>query len=398
MTREPLSTSSSDVTPIAHRPQMVDPAQAGRPGGPHAYGVPLACLLAIVLVLVFEIGFVYQFRYRFWDSTYSLAEIKRKLLVSDAPADDVAIFGNSRFYHLDPDNLKAVFGEDARITNYAWAWCGMEIYEPMLRGLIDSGRKPTLLIVDANAEMFGYDESLLTTAGDPSNQFRYRQTAPFWQGLRFQLAQEQWGPAWDTFSSKMVPPSVLYGERVPRELRRFLKDQKLPKPRQDFDRMVGHWQEHGWFQYAPERISEWAEYVHAESTNGPYKLMENGKYLAVYEKFLSLAQRHGVTVVMLPVPHNELQYDAYIENGVYAAYDAWLNEMQAKYPVFHAPAPRWQKWGGMLADAGHLNQAGIERHWELSNEMLNGLKAEGKLPQELVSGGGDNVTPQAERE
>lgn len=373
MTQEPSSTSSSDIAPIGGQAQRIDPAQAGRPIQ-YSYGWPRAAALAVALVVTFEAGFVYKFRYRFWDSTYSLAEIKRNLLTSDIPADDIAILGNSRFYHIDPHRLKAVFGDNLRITNYAWAWCGTEVYEPMLRAMIHSGRKPKVVIVDANPELFGYKEYLLSTAGDPSNQSRYRQTAPFWPGLRFQLVRGLWGPAWDTLSARITPPSVNYGERVANGVERAIKDQKLPKPRQDFGQMVEHWRQHGWLQFAPERVSEWAEYEHLETLNGPYIVNKNPHVLESYERFLALAQEHGVEVILLPIPHNELQYAAYERNGVFAAYDKWLNEMQAKYPVFRAPAPRWQTWPGMLADAGHLNKAGIQRHMELIVTMLNELR------------------------
>lgn len=364
MMRGRLSISSSDEMP---RPQSRRRAAAW----------PWAALLAVVLVAAFEMGFVYQFRYRFWDSTYSLAEIKRRLLTSGAPADDVAILGNSRFYHVDPERLKEVFGPDARITNYAWAWCGMDIYEPMLRGMINAGRTPRIVIVDANAEMFGYRPELLSLAGDPSNQSRYNQTAPLLPGLRTELAQQLWGPAWHTFSSYLTPPSVVYGERVGKGLERLLKQRKLPKPRKDFTTYVEQWQQHGWFQFAAERVSDWDEYRHVETINGPYTLFDNPQARQAYERFLRLAQAHNVRVILLPVPHNTLQYEAYLRNGVYAAFDQWLNAMQEKYPVFSAPAPRWQDWPGMLGDAGHLNSAGIQRHMDLMVEMLKQVQEDG---------------------
>jgi len=363
MTPGRLSISSSEKVcgpTTRERPECDSPVrEAVRP---HKF--PVAAVIAICLVLAFEIGYVHHYRYRFRDSTYSLAELKRNLMTSSAKPDDVAIFGNSRFYHVDPARLKEVFGKDARITNYAWARCGVETYEAMLQGLIAAHRPPKVLLVDGNPEFFGYREELLTISGDPANQSRYSQTAPFFSALRVELAQHLYGPAWQTIEDFLTPPSIFYGERVRKGVKRLLEDRRSPKPRQNFGPIVGEWQHQGWLQFAPERIADEQEFYEREKLYGPYKLYDNRHVQQSYERFLALAQKHDIVVIMLQVPVNRLVFDSYESTGVFDAYGKWLDGLEKQFPVFKAPPPRRQYWPGALGDAGHLNRAGIRQHMD----------------------------------
>src|SRR5690606_16101436 len=96
------------------------------PASPRRYGFPLAAVMAVVALMMIEVGLVWKNRYFWWDANYILLEKKREMLTDGGAPDDVAIFGSSRFYHVRPQMVKSIIGEDKKVTNYSWGWCGVE--------------------------------------------------------------------------------------------------------------------------------------------------------------------------------------------------------------------------------------------------------------------------------
>src|SRR5687768_2559704 len=141
MTLDRSSTSNSEVQQLA----------SDRDQKPLSRRYPIAAVTTLVLICVLEI-LVYTSREFYWDANYLLLEKKRDALTGAVPADDVAIFGSSRFYHVRPQAIKEVVGLDKRVTNYSWGWCGVEAYEAMLRGLINAGRLPKVIVTDSYPE------------------------------------------------------------------------------------------------------------------------------------------------------------------------------------------------------------------------------------------------------
>src|SRR5688572_28683567 len=111
-----------------HHPAPAESAMGQAPQRPasHLRSIPIAAVLALLLILLFEAGFIWQYRYHFWDANYILLEKKRQAMNAPLPPDDLAILGSSRFYHVQPEPLARLLGPGSRVTNYAWGHCGVE--------------------------------------------------------------------------------------------------------------------------------------------------------------------------------------------------------------------------------------------------------------------------------
>lgn len=333
---------------------------------------PIAALAALALVIAFEAG-VWKYRYRLWDGHQVLSEKKRKVLLAAAEPDTIAIFGVSRFYHLRPDEIANTLGTDIQVTNYSWRWCGIEAYEAMLRGLIQARRVPKLILVDGIPEILGYKPYLVNARDNEIFQIGLAQTAPRLALLRTIVGLKEWKWFWNTITYTATPPSTLYRESVSSGLHRLIREGTLPPLPENYETVVETWEQKGWLVFAAGKRGTDKEYRQLEQLTGPYKLYDNLLTLRAYERFLRLAERHGTRVILLPVPSNPLIYDAYKREGVFDAYDQWLNTLEKKHTNFQAPAPRWLNWPEAMGDAGHVHEEGAERHMRLILEMLNEL-------------------------
>ena len=346
--------------------------------GFHVRRLPYAALLALALVGVFEFAFVWQNRYRLWNTDYSLVDAKRQKLQSGEPPDEVAIFGVSRFYHVDPQVVAEAMSVQ-RVSNYSWASCGMETYEVMLRALISPDRKPRVILVDSFPEIFSYRPELLKAMGDEMNQTRYLETVPMWAAL-----QTAWrlgdGPMADKLLAyNLMPPSARYSSRVIRGLKSLKGTGALPDYPKEFDRKVGAFNRTGWFTYPSpaDRVATEEEFIHLEKVTGSGTLRDNPYARKVFEDFIGMAQMENIRVVMLPVPNSERAYRVNETEGIFAAHERWLDKLEAAYANFHAPKPRHIVMPGKLGDATHVNLAGAQEHMKLIGEILRAEKLPG---------------------
>lgn len=334
--------------------------------------MPLAAAGAVVLIGLFELGFVWSNRHRLWDANYTLLEKKRDALSAPTEADTIAVFGTSRLYHVDPKRLQAFLPPGSRVTNYSWSWCGIEAYEAMLRGLINAGRIPKILLVEAQPELFGYTYQRLSVTGPDYFAQRYAETAPFGAALRTTIGLKEWQQAWNLLTYNLSPPSLLYQDRVKPALAHLLRQGALPDRPANYDFLVTRWETDGCFNYVnpPDKVADPAEFAALETETGPWTLRQHPALQHALSRMLKLAQKHDIRIIMIPVPNNDLAYQKFEANGVFATYDKWLDSLQQKFPNFSAPGPRYCAWPGMLGDAGHLNAAGTERHMNLVTEIL----------------------------
>jgi len=143
----------------------------------------------------------------------------------------------------------------------------------------------------------------------------------------------------------------------------------------EYGAIVSAWEEQGWFYFGdPGHASEEAEFEALEKATGPYKLRKNSRISRRYERFVRLANEHGIQVIMLPLPNNGLVFDKFRQFGIYARYDKWLNDLERRYANFHAPKPRWLCWPGLLTDGLHVNAVGAHKHMELVSDILSSVK------------------------
>jgi hypothetical protein len=342
------------------------------------HAAPLAAIAAILLIVLFEVGFVWQFRYHIWDANYIFLEQKREKLTGDSPADDVAILGSSRFLHLRPAAISQAFG-GATVTNYSWGYCGIEAYEAMLRGLITAGRAPKLVIVDGMPEIFGYNTAMLTVTQAPKLRTGFAVTAPFWATVRTEIGQKEWKTAWQLIAQRMTPPSTLYRDWVTAALKVLLSTGHLPPLPDGYEETAGAWKRQGWTNFAPPAsVATEADFKAFAKETGPYILRKESKKVAWrYERFIRLAAEHDIEILSVAVPNNDLVYAEFNQNGIYDHYSDWLEHLQRKYPNFHAPPPYYMHWPGMLGDAIHVNAAGAARHMNLVLQQIIKLQKAG---------------------
>lgn len=329
---------------------------------------PWAALLALVVIVLFEYGFVWKNRHQIWDANYTLLEKKRRLLTGDTPPDSIAVLGTSRFYHLNPQAIAGLLPPGALVHNYAWGWAKLETYEAMLRGMVAAGRAPKAVVVDGLPELFAYNPDTLEGTGIE----RYAETTPFTSALSTALRVHDWPTAWQLVSYHLTPPSTRYGDRVVRALRHLRARHTLPPLPEDYDKLVTTWQKQGWFQFAPpQHVASMADFRDLQIATGPWVVRENEKYTRIYEHFVAYAASQGIRVIMLPVANNPLAYDVFQSVGILARYDRWLADLQHKYPNFSAARPHAFTWGQeVMGDAGHLNAAGVARHMPMALEQL----------------------------
>lgn len=352
---------------------MTNPtAYTDHPAPGHRRGsraLPLAAAVACALVVAFEAG-VWKSRHFLWDANYILLETKRAAMAAPAPADDVAVLGSSRFYHVRPDAISAALG-GARVTNYAWGYCGVEAYEAILRGLIQAGRTPKTVLVDGVPEIFAYKRELLSATKSEGLRTGLAVTAPASAAITTALAAHEYATGWQFLARKLTPPSTLNRQALATATKNFLKTGKKPALPPGYDRLVETWQRQGWFYFTDSaQIGSPADFNANAHVTGPWELRKSPGATAAYERFIALAARHNVQVILAPVPNNELAFNAFDRLGVYHRYDAWLTDLERRYPNFRAPAPRWYCWPGLLGDALHVNAAGAEKHMAQITQML----------------------------
>lgn len=358
MTHARSSTSSSKLND--QQPQ--DPARK--------YGFPLAAVMAVVALLVIEGGLVWKNRHYWWDANYILLEKKRDMLTSGGAPDDVAIFGSSRFYHVRPQIVKSIIGEDKKVTNYSWGWCGVETYEAMLRGLIQNDRKPRVLILDGYPEIYGYPGHLMSITSHDVSRVGFLQTTPKMAALRTVAGLKEWKTLWGCLTHYATPPTAANRAGLIAAGKKWLAGEGLALPR-DYDLMVTSWEEQGWFLFTPpDRVAGTEEFLELEKHTGPYKEYDNGAIEHAYERVIRLAQKNDIRVILLPAPNNTYVYEKFTKHGVYLKYDRMLHKLEADYPNFTAPPPRWFAWPGTLGDSNHVNAAGAEKHLQVLTDLL----------------------------
>ncbi len=334
-------------------------------------GLPVAALTAAASIFLFETSFVWQYRHHFWDANYILLEKKRERLTQAQKPDDIAILGSSRFYHLQPGAIADLVGNGARVSNYSWAYCGVEAYESMLRGLLTAGRAPRTILVDGCPEICSFPSRLLTARDSEEYRTRLAVTVPFRAGIQTAVGQNAWNVAWDLFAYHVTPPSTVYREKVKAGLTTLLKTRELPPLPPNYENFVGNWLEQGWFYFAlPERVAGPEDFQMLENATGPPLLRDNASVAASYERFVQLADANNINIIMLAVPTNPRMYQGFQEQRVFEKYDGWLTDLERMHSNFVAPGPRWMVWPGLLGDAGHVNAAGAKKHMDFVLELL----------------------------
>jgi hypothetical protein len=174
------------------------------------FRMPAAAASAIALIVCFEWFFVYNNRSRFVDPYFLLIDKKRENLTNRNKVDEVAIFGDSRYWHVEPEIVRNALGGNVRVTNYTLGWSGIETFEAMLRGLLTSKKPPKLILINPAPEMSGYGTHRLTIAEQPDWNLSVAKSTTIYAALRTTVPQREWKSSWDIFTQSITPMSMAH--------------------------------------------------------------------------------------------------------------------------------------------------------------------------------------------
>jgi hypothetical protein len=336
---------------------------------------PWAAAFAVAIIFSIEIICI-QPRWASWTEPLNqVIHMKKQRLMSPGLVDKVAILGDSRMFHVEPARVMKALHLDGRADNYAWAWCGYEAYDAVLRGLISyKDSPPKAVIVSSHPEMPAYVPQWTTVGGNADMRERLFQAAPVLSQIETLVLLHEYANGWQQFERTLMPPSFVYAPSI----RTWLKDRihhrpydTLPVERQ---RIVSKYEADGAFMYHASGEVKPAELQEFEKTAGPFKVHKNTLARNAFSQFLATAQAHNVQVIMIALPVPQPIFDIYSQRGILADYAAQVKQWEKKYPIFHPVGNVALRYPiEDFLDPGHVNEKGREKHEKTIDEALESL-------------------------
>jgi len=334
---------------------------------------PWAAALAVVIIFAVELAWV-QPRWTSW--TEPLNEVihtKKQHLLSPEPVDSLAIFGDSRMFHIEPKRVLRALHMSGHADNFAWAWCGYEAYDAMLRGLIaHKDAPPKVIIVSSHPEMPAYVPLWTTMGGNADMRERLFQAAPIFSQIDTLVRLHEYHNAWQQFERTLMPPSFVYAPSI----RTYLKDKLHRRPYDTLpaerERIVSNYRESGAFMYHAGGEVKPQELIDFEKTAGPFKVHKNSLARLAFGQFLATAEAHQVEVIMVPLPVPAPIYDIYSTRGILSDYAAQVSKWKQQYSTFHPLGSVALRYPAEdFLDPGHVNEKGREKHEAKVEKVLS---------------------------
>lgn len=319
---------------------------------------PIAALCAVLLVLCLEL-FIHANRARFEDAIEANLHAKRDIMCNGSVRDDVAIFGDSKFFSVRPDAVSTALGGHLQVTNYAWPFMGLEAYDAMLRVYLRHKPAPKAILLNARPELVGMPERANAMAAEPTHRVRAYEAVPLAQLAAAVLADGNYYMIWDRLAYALQPPSAAHKEPVRQGLRSLVRGRGWPDPTEDYRRMTEDFQQSGAFLMHRKREVTEQEVRDLEKALGPYGVYHSAKLENSFERFLTRAQDAGTTVLMLGIPlppplHNRME-----QVGAYAEYRKLTDRWKQQHPNFDVLEPLFRSYPlENFGDAGHVNLKG----------------------------------------
>jgi hypothetical protein len=335
-----------------------------------------AALLAVLLVLAFEL-FVYSNRQKLQWSLYNMAEIKGERLRDRGQDDEVAIFGDSRFFHADPAAIGRALGVRAgAVTNYAWPWSGVEVFESQLRTALRDKPHLGTIVMPQFPLLVGYADKWTTIRASRNLQLGYQLVTSWRDGLVTLFAQHYWTLAWQQLCSHVAPPSSANQKVIRVALKNPLQGKPMFTADPEFLRMRDDYDQRGWFSFAPETKVNAADAAKLEQGIGGFAVQHNPAVRETFERFLALADRAGIHVLMVPLPVAQVNYDRFEQTGIHAEWDKQVHVWAQKYRHLHVLGETSEVVFELplLGDMVHVNNTGAREHMRYVSGLLKDFR------------------------
>lgn len=320
--------------------------------------MPVAAIGAVLVVLLFEL-FIQTNRSRFEDGIEANLHAKRDIMRSGTVRDDVAIFGDSKFFSVRPDVVSTAIGAHTQASNYSWPFMGIEAYDAMLRTYLLYKPAPKLILVNARPEMTGMPERCNAMDAAPAHRVRAYEALPLrtlWETI---VLDKSWYLLWDRIAYALQPPSAQHKKTVWPAVKRLIRGRGWPLPTEDYVRMTSDFNATGAFLMHRKREVPKAEVLDLEKLLGPYGVYENKRQVAAFERFLTRAEDAGTTVLMLGVPMAPPLHQRFEAVGANAGYLRLTNSWQQRFANFRVLEPLLYTYPlDHFGDPGHVNFKG----------------------------------------
>ena len=319
---------------------------------------PAAVLIAVLAGLLIELAVV-TLRPGFAGALDYTVQAKLRLLADSSHGDDVVIFGDSRFFSIDPALVEQALGGDLTVTNYSWPFAGAEMIEFMLDAYLHSKPPPRLILVGWMPENLAVPADRLTAAADPLYQTRLFTALPAIP-LTLSLARARQGRLfWASVEHRLMPPSAHHRER----LAAWALGEADPSP--DEQRIHESYRRTGSFLLYDQETAPSDAVASYERAVGGFAPLAAVPNTVPWRRFLEQASSKAVPVVLFNVPIPKSLHQRYEELGVIAEYRRLIVELTHSFENFQVVEPLTEIYpNDYFADVGHLNTKGDRAYLE----------------------------------
>ena len=119
------------------------------------------------------------------------------------------------------------------------------------------------------------------------------------------------------------------------------------------------YEQQGAFRMFEERTVTPDEMATFEKSYGPFVCYDNREEVQAFDRFLTLANDAGTTVLMIGCPLTPVLKAKYDDAGAMAAYEKLIADWEQRHPNFHALEPLAPVYPlDNFGDPGHVNVRG----------------------------------------
>lgn len=384
------STSSSERTatplPVGHLrrergqiyPQDPPLEDEGRFRRAH---LPLGAIVTLLIVLAVEAG-VHFNHHRMFDVSFLSTRWKRALLTDRSLHDDVVIFGDSRFFHIDPAVVAAALaeeGEQLTVTNLTWPYYGAEAFPWTLESYLHYRPEPRLILVNIMPNYIGFPVEHSRVSDAPAERDRLYSSLPARTLVPILIREGRRDLLRDYVAFSIMPPTLKYRWQLLRHVRgRFVEDYELIYNARENLRRVPELRETGAFvlhsQVGPPEDGFREPYL---ELFGPMSPDVDPEVRRLLESFLERAAERGIPVLLMNAPLPQAAYELDEELSIKAAYEELVAEWQSQFPNLIVVEPLLDPLPHRyFGDFGHLNLDGDAVHREMYREALEARRSE----------------------
>lgn len=322
---------------------------------------PAAAIAATAAILFAEI-LIAENRAAFLDDVYPITASKLDWIKHGKENPDVLIFGDSRYFNIDPALVSESLG-GASTKNVSWPAYGIDGFHLTLETYLSNHEPPEIIITHLPPDALSMKSEVMLLGQDQFSLDRAFFMVPGRQIIRLFASEGKWNLVWQAIEFQLNPPSVKYRRGIIGAARMLVTggnwrpaNQELWYEQYDETEAFVLFEEQ---TVPPELLGVFAKFY------DPFELYAEPAVLARYEQFLDMTRDRGIAVVLLNTPMPEMIAYHYEERGILTGYRDYIEELAAKYPNLLVLDPVTEVYPDTeLADFGHVNRAGDARFRE----------------------------------